>query len=62
MADGWDDSAWKGQTGGVKVSGTIILAAGVGMIVLAVGMLVASVIYRKTAGKRIRDELKREYE
>lgn len=32
------------------------------MIVLAFVLFIVSMIYRKTAGKRIRDELKNEYE
>jgi len=43
------------------VEGTIILAIGVVMIIQAVIFLIASIIYRKTAGKRIRRELKEEY-
>lgn len=44
------------------MSGTIVFAAGIGMIVLAAILQVISVIYRNTAGKRIREELKKEYE
>ncbi len=44
------------------MSGTLILAIGIGMLVLSVVILIASMIYQKTAGKRIREELKREYE
>lgn len=46
----------------MKMSGNIILMAGAGMIVLAIILFVVSIVYRRTAGKQIRDELKREYE
>lgn len=52
----------KQQRGERKVSGNIILMAGAGMIVLALVLFTVSLVYRKTAGKRIRDELKNEYE
>lgn len=39
----------------------IILGAGIGMIVLAVALFIGSLIYRNTAGKKIMDELKKEY-
>lgn len=44
------------------MSGIVIVELGIGMIGLAVILLIAGVIYGKTAGKRIREELKREYE
>lgn len=44
------------------MSGMMILSIGIGMIVLAVILLIVSFVYRKTAGKRIREELKKEYE
>lgn len=44
------------------MSGMIILGVGIAMIVLAVILFGVGIVYRKTAGKRIREELKREYE
>lgn len=44
------------------MSGVIIVAAGIGMMVLSVALLIASIVYRRTAGRKIREELKREYE
>ena len=44
------------------MSGIMIMAAGIGMAVLSVILFVVSIVYRKTAGKKIREELKREYE
>lgn len=44
------------------MSGMIILGIGIAMIAIAVILFIAGVIYGKTAGKRIREELKREYE
>ena len=39
----------------------IILGVGIGMIMLAAALFIGSLIYRNTAGKRILDELKKEY-
>ena len=44
------------------MSGIIVFIAGIGMIALAVILFAAGIIYRKTAGKRVREELKHEYE
>lgn len=44
------------------MSGIMIMMAGIGMAVLSVVLFVVSIVYRKTAGKKIREELKREYE
>lgn len=43
------------------MSGTIILGAGIGLIVLSVVLLAASIVYRNTTGKKIREELEEEY-
>lgn len=43
------------------MGGTVILAIGIGFIVLAVILLIVSIVYRRTAGKKIREELKKEY-
>lgn len=43
------------------MSGIIIIGTGIGMIVLAVILFIASIVYRNTAGKRIREELGKEY-
>ncbi len=44
------------------MSGMMILTAGIGMVALSVILFIGSIAYRQTAGKRIREELKREYE
>lgn len=44
------------------MSGIIITEIGIGMIVLAVILFIISIVYRSTAGKRIREELGKEYE
>lgn len=44
------------------MSGMMILCIGIGLIMLAIAGFVVSIVYRNTAGKRIREELKQEYE
>lgn len=44
------------------MSGIIILGIGIGMIALAAILFIVSIVYRKTAGKRMKQELKKEYE
>lgn len=44
------------------MSGMVILGMGIGLIALAAVLLAVSIVYRRTAGKKIREELKREYE
>ena len=44
------------------MSGIIITGVGVGMIALAVILFIISIVYRNTAGKKIRNELGKEYE
>lgn len=44
------------------MSGSIILGVGIGLIALAAVLFIVSIVYRKTAGKKIRDELRDEYE
>lgn len=43
------------------MSGIIITEIGIGMSVLAVILFIASIVYRNTAGKKIREELGKEY-
>lgn len=43
------------------MNGIIILVTGIGMIMLAAILFVMSIAYRKTAGRRIREELEKEY-
>ncbi len=50
-------NTWKEK----KMSGIMMLAAGAGMGILAVVLLIVSIVYRQTAGKKIREELKRDY-
>jgi hypothetical protein len=40
----------------------VIIGIGIGLIVLAAALFAAAMIYRGTAGKKIKEELKREYE
>lgn len=42
--------------------GIIIFSIGIGMILFAVLLFVTSMIYQKTAGRKIREELNKEYE
>ncbi len=44
------------------MSGAVIFGPGCGMIILSVVLLAVNVVYQKTAGKRIRKELEREYD
>lgn len=44
------------------MSGIIVFIAGIGMIAFAVILFAVGIIYRKTSGKRIREEIKHEYE
>lgn len=44
------------------MSGVIIAGIGIAMIGLAVILLIAEIIYGRTAGKRIREKLRKEYE
>lgn len=44
------------------MSGIIITEIGIGMIVLAVILFITSIVYRNTAGKKIQEELGKEYE
>lgn len=44
------------------MSGMMILAAGIGMVVLSLFLFIASMVYRQTAGRRIREEIMRDYE
>lgn len=44
------------------LSGIVILGIGIGMILFSVFLFITSMIYQKTAGKKIREELDKEYE
>lgn len=44
------------------MNGIMLTGIGIGMIVLAVLLFIAAIVYRKTTGKRIREELGKEYE
>lgn len=44
------------------MSGIIITKIGIGMIALAVILFIISIVYRNTAGKKIQEELGKEYE
>lgn len=43
------------------MNGIIIFVVGIGMIMLAIILFVVSAVYRKTAGRKIREELETEY-
>lgn len=43
------------------MSGIIITEIGIGMIALAVILFIISIVYRNTAGKKIQEELGKEY-
>lgn len=45
-----------------RMEGTAMIGIGIGMIGLAIVLLIVSVVYSKTVGKKIREELWREYE
>lgn len=42
-------------------AGMVILGIGIGMFALAAVLFLASFVYRRTAGRKIRDELGTEY-
>lgn len=42
--------------------GIIILSVGIGMILFALLLFITSIIYRKTAGRKIQEKLSKEYE
>lgn len=44
------------------MSGVILTGIGIGMIVFAVILFIISIVYRNTAGKKIQEELGKEYE
>ena len=44
------------------MSGIISTKIGIGMIALAVILFIISIVYRNTAGKKIQEELGKEYE
>lgn len=44
------------------MSGIIITGIGIGMIVFSVILFIVSLVYRNTAGKRIQEELGKEYD
>lgn len=44
------------------MSGIVILDVGICLTALAAVLFIVSIVYRKTAGKKIRDELRDEYE
>ena len=48
--------------GGKFMGGVIVFIAGIGMVALAVILFAACIAYRKTEGKKIREELQHEYE
>lgn len=42
--------------------GVVILAAGIGMVAFSAVLFMVSIVYRQTAGKKIREALSRDYE
>lgn len=45
-----------------RMSGMAILVAGIGMVLLSVLLCIVSIVYRQTAGKKIREALLRDYD
>ena len=43
------------------MNGIFIVGAGIALIAVSVALFIASIIYRNTAGRRIKEELDREY-
>lgn len=43
------------------MGGIVILGIGIGLIALSVILLIVSIVYRKTVGRKIREALKKEY-
>lgn len=44
------------------MSGIMITGIGISMIIFAVVLFIISIVYRNTAGKKIKEELGKEYE
>lgn len=49
------------ETEDEALSGSIILGFGIGLVVLSVVLLIVSIVYRNTTGKKIRKKLEEEY-
>lgn len=46
----------------MEISGTGIIIVGIGSIMISILLFIVSLIYRKTVGKKIKEELEREYD
>ncbi len=46
---------------GVRMTGTFIAGAGIALIAVSAMLFIASIVYRHTAGRRIKEELDKEY-
>lgn len=44
------------------MNGMMTIVAGISLVVFSMLLFVVSIVYRKTAGRKIREELMREYE
>jgi len=47
--------------GEIRLSGNIIVGIGIGFVVLSVILLIYGVVYKGTTGKKIREQLEKEY-
>lgn len=46
---------------GVHMNGTVTVGAGIALIAVSTALFIASIVYRHTAGRRIKEELDKEY-
>lgn len=46
----------------ILMNGIVLTGIGIGMVALAVILFIISIVYRNTAGKKIQEELGKEYE
>lgn len=44
------------------MSGVVIVVVGIGMVLLSMILFIVSIVYRQTAGKKIREALLRDYD
>lgn len=43
------------------MNGTVTVGAGIALIAVSTALIIASIVYRHTAGRRIKEELDKEY-
>lgn len=44
------------------MSGYVLIGVGIAMLAIAIVLIISSIVYRITSGKKIRNELKNEYD